>query len=106
MLFQTKIIHFPNLRNNANEASQEEKDRQIFDGIYPSLGAARTIPEGKSIACSTERALAWDASFRGRADQSGRSVGVHTAAYDASFDVDADKKKAGRDDVNSVGLEF
>ena len=48
--------------------------RQIFDGIYPSLGAARTIPEGKSIACSTERALAWDASFRGRADQSGRSV--------------------------------
>jgi asparagine synthase (glutamine-hydrolysing) len=80
--------------------------RQIFDGIYPSLGAARTIPEGKSIACSTERALAWDASFRGRADQSGRSVGVHTAAYDASFDVDADKKKAGRDDVNAVGLEF
>ena len=80
--------------------------RQIFDGIYPSLGCARTIPEGKSIACSTERALAWDASFRGRADQSGRSVGVHTAAYDASFDVDADKKKAGRDDVASVGLEF
>jgi hypothetical protein len=33
-------------------------------------------------------------------------VGVHTAAYDASFDVDADKKKAGRDDVNAVGLEF
>ena len=35
----------------------------------------------------------------------GSSVGVHTA-YDASFDVDADKKKAGRDDVNAVGLEF
>ena len=34
------------------------------------------------------------------------SVGVH-AAYDAKFDVDADKKKAGRDDVaSSVGLEF
>jgi len=68
--------------------------RQIFDGIYPSIACAKTIPEGKSIACSTERALAWDASFRGRADQSGRSVGVHSAAYDATFDADADKKKA------------
>ncbi|KAH8066617.1 hypothetical protein JL722_1064 [Aureococcus anophagefferens] len=68
--------------------------RQIFDSLYPSLGAAQTIPEGKSIACSTERALKWDASFEGRADQSGRSVGVHVAAYDASFDADADTKKA------------
>ncbi|EGB08800.1 hypothetical protein AURANDRAFT_71545 [Aureococcus anophagefferens] len=68
--------------------------RQIFDSLYPSLAAAQTIPEGKSIACSTERALKWDASFEGRADQSGRSVGVHVAAYDASFDADADTKKA------------
>ena len=68
--------------------------RQIFDSLYPSLAAAQTIPEGKSIACSTERALKWDASFEGRADQSGRSVGVHVAAYDASFDADADAKKA------------
>ncbi|KAH8072428.1 hypothetical protein JL721_3703 [Aureococcus anophagefferens] len=67
--------------------------RQIFDSLYPSL-ARPDHPEGKSIACSTERALKWDASFEGRADQSGRSVGVHVAAYDASFDADADTKKA------------
>jgi len=68
--------------------------RNIFDGLFPSAAAAETIPEGRSIACSTERALSWDESFASRADQSGRSVGVHVSAYDADFDVDADKKKA------------
>jgi len=67
--------------------------RDIFDSLYPQPTAAETIPEGRSIACSTERALSWDASFAGRADQSGRSVGVHVAAYDDSFDVDKDAKK-------------
>ena len=66
--------------------------RDIFDSLFPSQAAAETIPEGKSIACSTERALAWDASFANRADQSGRSVGVHVAAYDESFDADKDSK--------------
>mmetsp|Transcript_4275 Transcript_4275/g.13327 ORF Transcript_4275/g.13327 Transcript_4275/m.13327 type:complete len:610 (+) Transcript_4275:1525-3354(+) len=68
--------------------------RDIFDSLFPSQSAAETIPEGRSIACSTERALAWDASFANRADQSGRSVGVHVAAYDDSFDADSDAKKA------------
>jgi hypothetical protein len=44
------------------------------------------VPGGPSIACSTARAIEWDASFKGRADCSGRSVsGVHNMAYDASF---------------------
>mmetsp|Transcript_31130 Transcript_31130/g.100298 ORF Transcript_31130/g.100298 Transcript_31130/m.100298 type:complete len:689 (-) Transcript_31130:254-2320(-) len=68
--------------------------RDIFDSLFPSQAAAETIPEGKSIACSTERALSWDASFTSRADQSGRSVGVHVAAYDEDFDADSDAKKA------------
>mmetsp|Transcript_8084 Transcript_8084/g.25305 ORF Transcript_8084/g.25305 Transcript_8084/m.25305 type:complete len:638 (-) Transcript_8084:128-2041(-) len=80
--------------------------RQIFDGIYPSEAAAKTLPTGKSIACSTERALAWDASFAGRADQSGRSVGVHVAAYDGSFDADSDAKKVGGAAAADVGLEL
>ena len=80
--------------------------RQIFDSLYPSLAAAQTIPEGKSIACSTERALKWDASFEGRADQSGRSVGVHVAAYDDNFDVDADGKKAKTASPDDVGIGF
>lgn len=34
--------------------------RMIFEEFYPSESAAKTVPGGKSIACSTERALAWD----------------------------------------------
>ena len=56
--------------------------RQIFEGHFPNPTAAATVPGGKSIACSTERAMAWDASFEKSADCSGRSVsGVHNEAY-------------------------
>lgn len=79
---------------NAPRTKEAYYYRDIFDSLYPKPSCAETIPEGRSIACSTERALSWDASFAGRADQSGRSVGVHVAAYDATFDVDADAKKA------------
>lgn len=41
-----------------------------------------TVPYGKSVACSTEAALAWDASLRLRDDPSGRAVGVHEDACD------------------------
>ncbi|MBY6204199.1 asparagine synthase B [Halomonas denitrificans] len=52
--------------------------RSIFAELYPSDAAARTVPGGKSIACSSEAALAWDPEFANRADPSGRSVaGVH-----------------------------
>jgi len=52
--------------------------RSIFADLYPSDAAARTVPGGKSIACSSEAALAWDPEFANRADPSGRSVaGVH-----------------------------
>jgi asparagine synthase (glutamine-hydrolysing) len=40
-----------------------------------------TVMGGKSIACSTPEALAWDAAFAASADPSGRAVtGVHVAA--------------------------
>lgn len=48
--------------------------RQIFQRYFPSPAAAQTVPGGKSIACSSPAALAWDASFRASADPSGRSV--------------------------------
>lgn len=52
--------------------------RSIFAEHFPSDAAARTVPGGKSIACSSEAALAWDPDFADRADPSGRSVaGVH-----------------------------
>eukprot|EP00804_Cyclotella_cryptica_P021091 CCRYP_020091-RA/>CCRYP_020091-RA protein AED:0.04 eAED:0.04 QI:196/1/1/1/1/1/3/505/597 len=62
--------------------------RMIFEELFPGESAERTVPGGKSIACSTERAMNWDASFALRADPSGRAAGVHDSAYDASFVAD------------------
>ncbi|MDA0378027.1 MAG: asparagine synthase B [Bacteroidetes bacterium] len=56
--------------------------RSIFEELFPSESAARCVVGGKSVACSTPEALAWDASFASMADPSGRAVkGVHTDAY-------------------------
>ncbi|QJR79886.1 asparagine synthase B [Alteromonas pelagimontana] len=53
--------------------------RTIFEGYFPQESAARCVPGGKSIACSTVEALEWDESFKNNADPSGRSMkGVHT----------------------------
>jgi asparagine synthase (glutamine-hydrolysing) len=48
--------------------------REIFDEVFPHPDAAKCIPEGKSIACSSPVALEWDAKFRDMADPSGRAV--------------------------------
>ncbi|MEO0558080.1 MAG: asparagine synthase B [Bacteroidota bacterium] len=56
--------------------------RTIFEEHYPHDACALTVPSGKSVACSTPEALAWDASFANAADPSGRAVaGVHVEAY-------------------------
>jgi asparagine synthase (glutamine-hydrolysing) len=55
--------------------------RSLFEQFYPSPAAAETVPGGKSIACSSPAAIAWDASFAKMADPSGRAVaGVHEQA--------------------------
>ena len=48
--------------------------RSIFEGFFPLPSAAACVPGGASIACSTPEAIAWDASFAGAADPSGRAV--------------------------------
>lgn len=56
--------------------------RVIFHEHFGLDACARTVPGGASVACSTAEALAWDPSFAGRADPSGRAVaGVHAQAY-------------------------
>lgn len=56
--------------------------RTIFEELFPSESAAQCVPGGKSVACSTPEALAWDAEFANQADPSGRAVkGVHEDAY-------------------------
>ncbi|MCY7355755.1 MAG: asparagine synthase B [Lysobacter sp.] len=55
--------------------------RRIFEQHFPDPACAETVPGGKSIACSSPAAIAWDASFANAADPSGRAVaGVHNAA--------------------------
>jgi asparagine synthase (glutamine-hydrolysing) len=55
--------------------------RRIFEQQFPGDGCASTVPGGKSIACSSPAAIAWDAAFANAADPSGRAVaGVHQAA--------------------------
>jgi asparagine synthase (glutamine-hydrolysing) len=54
--------------------------RQIFEGHFPCATAINCVPWERSIACSTEIALQWDAAFQKMVDPSGRSVAdVHSA---------------------------
>ncbi|WP_025822520.1 asparagine synthase B [Shewanella marina] len=56
--------------------------RTIFDGLFPLESAAQTVPGGKSVACSTPEALAWDESLQACIDPSGRAVqNVHADSY-------------------------
>ncbi len=55
--------------------------RSLFERHFPGDACARTVPGGKSIACSSPAAIAWDRAFAQAADPSGRAVaGVHHAA--------------------------
>jgi asparagine synthase (glutamine-hydrolysing) len=55
--------------------------RCIFAEHFPLDSAAECVPHGKSVACSTVEALAWDESFQKNADPSGRAAGIHHDAY-------------------------
>lgn len=55
--------------------------RHIFEQFFPGVACAQTVPGGKSIACSSPAAIAWDEAFAKMADPSGRAVaGVHQSA--------------------------
>lgn len=56
--------------------------RSIFEEHFPGEAAAECVPGGKSVACSTPEALAWDQSLASKIDPSGRAVqGVHEDSY-------------------------
>lgn len=45
--------------------------------------AILTVPGGPSVACSTAKAVEWDAQWSGNLDPSGRAaLGVHLSAYE------------------------
>lgn len=55
--------------------------RAVFDELFPHPDAARCVPAGKSIACSSPVALEWDRRFKENADPSGRAIrDVHVHA--------------------------
>jgi asparagine synthase (glutamine-hydrolysing) len=55
--------------------------RCLFEQYFPDPACARTVPGGKSIACSSPAAMAWDQGFEAAADPSGRAIaGVHQAS--------------------------
>lgn len=72
----TAEFRFP---HNTPDTKEGYYYRTIFEGYFPQESAARCVPGGKSIACSTVEALEWDESFKNNADPSGRSMkGVHS----------------------------
>jgi asparagine synthase (glutamine-hydrolysing) len=56
--------------------------RNIFEQHFPQATAINCVPWERSVACSTETALKWDAAFQKMVDPSGRAVmDVHAEAY-------------------------
>lgn len=67
---------------NTPQNKEEYYYRSIFEEHFPSASAARSVPSVPSVACSTAEALAWDASFQGKNEPSGRAIkDVHEEAY-------------------------
>lgn len=67
--------------------------RMIYEQHFPSMAAVCTVPQAKSIACSTEKAMEWDELFTKNADESGRAVlGIHsTSGTDKAMDLSIKK---------------
>lgn len=56
--------------------------REIFEELFPLEDAAKCVPGGPSVACSSAKAIEWDESFKNCVDPSGRAVqAVHNEAY-------------------------
>jgi asparagine synthase (glutamine-hydrolysing) len=62
--------------------------RMIFERFFPQNAARLTVPGGPSVACSTAKALEWDAAWSRNPDPSGRAaLGVHVDAYKENADI-------------------
>ncbi|MDR1562240.1 MAG: asparagine synthase B [Dysgonamonadaceae bacterium] len=67
---------------NPPMTKEEYHYRTVFEELFPSEAAAKTVPSVPSVACSTPAALEWDETFKKMIDPSGRAVkAVHNDAY-------------------------
>jgi asparagine synthase (glutamine-hydrolysing) len=56
--------------------------RAVFERHFPQASAARTVPGGPTIACSTPEAVQWDKALQAMNDPSGRAMReVHKDGY-------------------------
>ncbi|MQL85979.1 hypothetical protein Taro_018504 [Colocasia esculenta] len=68
-------------------AGEHCRERGAGDAGAPNA-ARSTVPGGPSVACSTAKAVEWDAAWSKNLDPSGRAaLGVHTAAYGEPVDL-------------------
>ena len=68
--------------HNTPESKEGYLFRTIFESHFPLDVAAKCVPGGKSVACSTPEALAWDPSFQNMNEPSGRVIAaVHNDSY-------------------------
>ena len=78
-MMESRHFRFP---YNTPETKEAYYFRQIFEQHFPQEAALKCVPGGKSVACSTPEALAWDESLQNTIDPSGRAVGdVHDESY-------------------------
>jgi len=68
--------------HNTPDSKEGYLFRTIFESHFPNDTAAMCVPGGKSVACSTPEALAWDESFQNMNEPSGRAIAaVHNDSY-------------------------
>ncbi len=76
---ETAARRFP---HNTPDTREAYFYRTIFERHFPLPSAALCVPGGKSVACSSPEAMAWDPAFAELADPSGRAMRtVHKDAY-------------------------
>ena len=67
---------------NPPKTKEEYYYREIYSRLFPSDSAAKCVPHEAGVACSTAKALEWDAAWKNMDEPSGRAIsGVHDKAY-------------------------
>ena len=67
---------------NPPKTKEEYYYREIYSRLFPSDSAAKVVPHEAGVACSTAKALEWDAAWKNMDEPSGRAIGgVHLEAY-------------------------
>lgn len=67
---------------NTPATKEEYYYREIYEKFFPGDSAAKVVPHEAGVACSTEKALEWDAAWKNMDEPSGRAIaGIHDKAY-------------------------